>query len=910
MQLMFASRVARREVRRRPARTFLVALLVAVPALAFVVLSTIGLTASRSTDEQFRDQYGSADIVITPDSRQSDADVVAEIRKILGPDVAISEGTSAWAPMRLSEPAVSRSKRSKVLELRDWGTDDTVLGRTMTLLAGRSVRAADEVVLSPSLARAWQVTVGDTLAFSIPDESFRVVGIMRQNSGWNINFMVVRSVSGLAEFAQRRFMVDAPTEMTWERFRTEHPDVVEAIDMNRALSAGVDGTTGSSVEDSGTVVDVSRIWASATFVDGGPNGSFSSTRSNPWSAILLILEFAVVSVVIAAAFATSARRQLVTLGQLGANGAPARMLQISLALQGMWSGIVGVIVAGVAYGLSLATGHGLVERMLAKDVGQWRIPTGSLVMVAVVAILSSTCAAWLPARTAARTGVLDALAGRSHLRNVPRLLLPWGIALCVAGTGLEFLVALGVRGDNSSENTSTWMFAGALGGLAILAGVCCLGPVIVSVFGPVGARSGGALRLTARSLARGRARSAAVVVAIAAFVAMGLTASTGFVTSRDNQRQWMSTAPNVVALWGVSCPGFRPNGGLDQSTTIPCRLADPLPTATSSVRDTMVGTRPTPLRWATFDPSPWDDTTGTASTDARSLPVRDPGGLLVADSAVMKAIALSDADRREFEKTGVMYVSDPKAFTQSQLIMNPVPWFDAATRTVRVNLKSTSGTIRVNAYVNRDGMYSVGSELLITESRASQIGLPIRTSGEIFVQGRSLSDWQRAEIQFVSMLTANLPQGLSLQTPIAVGWQNPGVDSRLVEMFITAAVLAVTLLIVAIGLSLMAAEGRDERDVLVAIGSPPRTLSSVAALRAFLLSMCGVAIAVPVGLIPVSVVLSAGNSHADARPSVVVPWLTIVLLFAVPFLVYATTLIVSWVARVLRPVRMSNFAFE
>ena len=62
------------------------------------------------------------------------------------------------------------------------------------------------------------------------------------------------------------------------------------------------------------------------------------------------LSLAVTGIIVAAAFATSARRQLVTVGLLSSNGAPEGVIRRSLALQGSWAGLVGSLL-GVAAGL-------------------------------------------------------------------------------------------------------------------------------------------------------------------------------------------------------------------------------------------------------------------------------------------------------------------------------------------------------------------------------------------------------------------------------------------------------------------------------------------------------------------------------------------------------------------------------
>src|SRR3954468_14486563 len=59
----FAARLARREVRRRPGRTFLVMLLVAVPVFGMTVITVLVRTDNDSAAEIWAREFGHADLV-------------------------------------------------------------------------------------------------------------------------------------------------------------------------------------------------------------------------------------------------------------------------------------------------------------------------------------------------------------------------------------------------------------------------------------------------------------------------------------------------------------------------------------------------------------------------------------------------------------------------------------------------------------------------------------------------------------------------------------------------------------------------------------------------------------------------------------------------------------------------------
>src|SRR5262249_53305589 len=82
-----------------------------------------------------------------------------------------------------------------------------------------------------------------------------------------------------------------------------------------------------------------------------------------WTLVAGMIALAVVGVVISGAFAVGARRQLVTLGQLSANGAGEPLLRRMLSLQGSWCG---------AFGTALGLGAGVVTLVLMHDrFNQW-----------------------------------------------------------------------------------------------------------------------------------------------------------------------------------------------------------------------------------------------------------------------------------------------------------------------------------------------------------------------------------------------------------------------------------------------------------------------------------------------------------------------------------------------------------
>ena len=111
--------------------------------------------------------------------------------------------------------------------------------------------------------------------------------------------------------------------------------------------------------------------------------------------------------------------------------------------------------------------------------------------------------------------------------------------------------------------------------------------------------------------------------------------------------------------------------------------------------------------------------------------------------------------------------------------------------------------------------------------------------------------------------------------------------------------------VVAVGLSLAATESRDERDVLHAVGAPPRTLRRLAAAKAWVLTTGAAVIAVPAGYVTIFVVTKASDAHAPFPFAIAAA-----LLFVIPAVTAGITLAVSAIAQRFRPVTYSTLATE
>ena len=316
-----ATRLARREVRRRWGRTLLVMILVAVPVLGMTVVTTLVRTTKSSAAHDFEREFGQANLAATGPVSTPAGGWPAGTRVVHGRAIG-SMGLVAGSTARLAK-------------VTDLDLDSPVLRGAALLRAGRFPRTAGEALISPKLARAFGVHVGDTLRLTEPAWTERIVGIGVTASNWNDGLMAIRG-NELSDRAST-FSFEPTQQLTLVQL-PGHPTDAQL-----------------------------RAYGPAYFSAASSLGS--AERAVDWTLVGGLIALAIVGVVISGAFAVGARRQLVTLGQLSANGAPESLLRRMLALQGAWCGVLGTAVGLGAGAVTLSLMHGHFDDWAHRDIG-------------------------------------------------------------------------------------------------------------------------------------------------------------------------------------------------------------------------------------------------------------------------------------------------------------------------------------------------------------------------------------------------------------------------------------------------------------------------------------------------------------------------------------------------------------
>lgn len=877
----FAARLARREVRRRPGRTALVAALVAVPVLAMTFALIVATTQAGTTQERFERIAGQSDFYAVNydgDVETLEAKLPAGSRTV----TMTSVGTRLAVPDNVATPYV---------DFQIVPFADPLVDGIFEIRDGRAPAEFGEVLLHPDVANDLGVGVGDSFELDRPSGTWTVVGIGRSSDDFN------RRLFAVSEFPDERI---APGFAT-ATLLVDLPENITADQLGALSRVSVENSFVSLAPDMRSQTGDLPGWYA---ID--PEPSDVSGEALAWGWVAGALALAAVGVIIAAAFASSARRQLTTIGQLAANGAPERLVRATLAFQGAWTGLIGSVVGITTALVALPLSRSLVEDLVARRLGPWDIDIAALAVICLTGVAAATIAAMIPARSAARIPVLAALAGRRPLGAVPRRLVPIGLASFAAGIGLLVLVTVAATSSGNPNNASIYAVAAVIGGLLVLGGMCCASPIAVDLIGRVGARLSGSWRLAARSVARSRTRSAGVLTAIAVTgtAAIAITTAVGSTAFGDENNTPIVPRDTVVLtsirLDWTPPPGVDPNEYVAPvADVVPlddklvARVTRVVPDAEISPRRVVVPDWPADLR--------------------QSTPPTLPPTVLVADDTIRELLGLSKRDTEAFDRAGVLDTS----------VWDSGPNTGPAPQDYTVTVPTASGDRTVEVVFPKDRLGSRGGEWggVITEDLAAELGLDIVDAGLVLRAPAELTRNQRdalGDIQDDLWQTGNTDafvepgddpaiepseNYVSLEQRVTYESVPITFPRVLLDATALAAALLLTLMVVAIGLSLAATESRDERDVLLAVGAPPRTMRSVAATKATVLTAGAALLAIPTGYLPVAAVITA----APDDNQVTFPWLTALgLLIVIPATAGAAALATSALAQRLRPVHMST----
>ncbi|MEM9034167.1 MAG: hypothetical protein AAGD18_06205 [Actinomycetota bacterium] len=829
-----AARLARREVRRRPGRTALVTLLVLVPVAA-MTLGSVLLRSDLTAWSGGSGLFVGGDRILVTGTGDEFADEPADVTPPPTADelaVAVGDRGTVFSITAVYSEVVARNGEPRFVQLTEVpdGAHGAVDGAALAIDRGRLPTSADEVLVSRPLAAAFGVDVGDRLVLDEPDREWMVVGVGRNRTDHRDPVLVVGELDR---------------------------DDIRPSQLNVTLNV-VPAPGQTEVARRELLHDIEAIGAAYWLADARDD---EQGRALFWGWVGGVVALLATGVVVSAAFATSARRQLVTVGQLAANGAPQHVISRSLSLQGSWTGLVGGCV-GVAIALvAVLVGWSQLEDLIGRDLVERRIVAADLVIIVATAVVAATVAARFPARSAARVPVLTALGGRRPVAALPVWIGPLGLASVAFGV---LCLAVVASAADAGDLAALLAFLGAT---AIIVGVVCIAPVLVELVGRVGRWTQGSLLLAVRGIVRQRSRSAAMVAAGAVVIGLATAVLTVMESTRADSTAAGLHGRTVVAELHPDATGTL------TGPTFPATIGEDVLAVLPDARQVDVERVRLPIDLAG---DPWRST-----------------AIVVADDVTAELIDLDDEQRARLEELGVAVVG---------------PWPDVSGIDGRV-VPGTAAVLHPAVVVTpawaaeRDLDRVIGTVVFVTDARFSD-----EEDAELRRLARDLDPWDDGSA-FISVFDDSLR--LALGEPVSAWtlyptWRGDSTPWALVQTAVLAIVLLLVLGVVGSGLALSAVEGRDERDVLDVVGAPPAVLRRLAASQTAVLTLTAATVAVPMGYLVVWAVRAASASEA-ATSTTPVPWVGVLALLAVvPAVAAVSTWAASGISGRLRPINASR----
>ena len=548
------------------------------------------------------------------------------------------------------------------------------------------------------------------------------------------------------------------------------------------------------------------------------------------AAFLLVL-----ALLISAAFASGARRQLREVGLIAANGADPRQVRRAFALQGTITALVGLALGWLASLLAVLVLRDPIDRLVGERI-PYRIAPLDLVVSAALVVGAGTLAAWWPARSVARTPLLSALAGRRPSRPASPGLPIAGLALGLLGMGLLASGLSGISGVGSEPTGGANLVIAAI--VVLIVSVAIVSSWLVSAAGRLLGRFGGVARVTGRGLDRQRTRTGPLVASIAATATLGVLGVIVQATEASNRTDEEQYTWGGSLTWG-------PEADVDA-------VAEMI----SRVRPQLAPPR-FPYAWA---------------VDFSDVRIGDEWVQMVDERAWTGDPAIGDLLR-----AGMVVRPDLGLATTTV----PPPYDDVARATElsgdRITLSVLDGqgdrttaelpvaTAGVDGWTV--GVRTLAAAGLVEEWTASlNLGSPSPGS----TAAADLDELARSTQRDAELARA---LGGPVSSPVVYRYGDDPGDANLYRtgaILMGAATALLVLTAMAIGLGLARIEQRDDELLLTALGAAPGFRRRAGALEAATIAGLAMVIAVPLG----SVLAFAIRSEISLQP-VDVPWLAL-----------------------------------
>jgi putative ABC transport system permease protein len=855
-------RIARREAWRAKGRSLLVIALIGLPVLVLTAADICYRTWQLDPTEKLNRSIGSADASVA----------------WYGSPVQQSPNwpDGGWTAPGLPDQQPPTPSTSKLLAVlppasraierhRSYNVIDTLAGKKNALIngldytdpiarglvrqiSGRAPRTATEIAFTRSLAHDSGWHVGDTVHVAgvqfgngtpQADRSYQLVGIVADAS---------RRHAGEAYTLPSAFQSPHQAQQDWDEFNWLI-DTTSPVTWNQVLGLNKLGYFARSRQ-----VYLHPPPKSEVLYNPG-TGTPISTKLVATGTLIGGMALLEVVLLAGPAFAVGARRQRRELALVAAVGGRRSDLRNIVLSKGVVLGVAGGVIS-VACGVALtAIGIATLAGYVDAIPGHLDVRPAELLALTLVSLLTALAAAVFPARGAARTDVVAALAGRRGTVRTRKRVPVLGVVVAAVGV----LVALGASAAHTSSARANLILAGVA--LTEVGLIICT-PALVGLV----ARSARWLplspRIALRDAGRNRSSAAPAIAAVMAAVigSVSLAVSVASVNDHD-RRQYQQQLPMNDGFFYVARD--------DDASKAAAAVRAELPgshTVTVSTIDN--GCEATPNDCATTDITP---------PSATSWPSRGgfvPAVVIDDGSDVGTMLQTRDPQPAAALRAGKAVLTVPSAVHDGRTTLR----ISTSTNTSTNSSTASKDVVVPAVFVSQaDAFVSV----IIPPSLATRIGVRWTHVGVYVDTARRPTD--REEQAVAGGLSKISPD---LQMYVETGYHNSTLW-MLLALVIGAGVITIGATAIATALSNV--DGRSDLTTLGAVGAAPRTRRLLSMSRAGVIAGVGTGLGTVAGFVPAYAWIRAQVRSPDlnlrgasfyapgpdgpARMHLVVPWL-------------------------------------
>lgn len=494
-------RMARRDGIRHPVRSTLIVLLIALPVTTGVAGDLLLRAAQLSPAERVERVLGRADALV---ELVADPQSPLAMSTVPPPQLPDRDAVLAALPAGArilpyqGDASVSVRTRAGSAQISLDGLDYAapLAAGIVHQRSGRPPRTVDEVAISPALATATGLRLGQVLQVRAPEQrDLTVVGVAFRPS----------DTAG-------RYALTLPDALPG--LRPGHLGYLVAAP-DRLAPADADALSGM-----GLLVTQRREWLA--------HPQFSHVDralALRVAAVGGLLAVGVVLLLAGAAFSMGARRQRHELALLAAAGASPRQLRWPVLGAGLVAGVAGAVTGTVLGVGGAVAARPFVENRSGELFGAWQLHPIELAAILLLTVATAVAAAVRPARAAARVPLRAALTRAEPLDAGTRRARPW-LSASVFLVGM----VLAWKGAGITAWPGLVMIVGGV--LCTVVALIALAPAGLPLLGRAGHRLALPGRLALRSLTRHRGRTSSATAAVTGAVCVAVALSIG-IASRD-----------------------------------------------------------------------------------------------------------------------------------------------------------------------------------------------------------------------------------------------------------------------------------------------------------------------------------------------------------------------------------------